>query len=77
MKEFGGGLYAVKECRLQEEMASEFFRNEGYLESWKMLHDWVEAGEYRSGDHQWLEKPQDPEAPEEELVLDLYYPIEE
>ena len=76
-KEFGGGLYAVKECRLQEEMASEFFQKEGYLESWKTLHDWVEASDYRSGTHQWLEKPRDPRAPEEELVLDLYYPIEE
>lgn len=77
VKDFGGGLYAVKKCRLQEEMSSEFFRNEGYLESWKMLHDWVEAGDYRPGRHQWLEKPRDPGAPEEKLVLDLYYPIEE
>jgi len=76
LKEFGGGLYASKACRLQEETSSEFFRQEGYLESWKTLHDWVEASDYQSGSQQWLESARDPGAPEEELVLDLYYPIE-
>ncbi len=59
------------------ETSSEFFRKEGYLEFWKTLHDWVEASDYRSGSQQWLESARDPRAPEEELVLDLYYPIEE
>ena len=77
VKEFEGGLYAVTACRLKEEASSEFFRAEGYLESWKNLYDWVEASRYRSGSHQGLEKPRDPRASEEDLVLDLHYPIEE
>ena len=38
VKDFGGGLYAVTPCKLQEEASSEFFENEGFLESWKKLH---------------------------------------
>ncbi len=76
VKEFEGGLYAVTQCNLKEELESEFFRKEGYLESWKKLHDWVESSEYKFGKHRWLEKAHDPGAPEGELVLDLYAPIE-
>ncbi len=77
LKEFEGGLYAVTTCKLFDEINSEFFLREGYLESWKKLHDWVEENQVRHGSHRALEKPLDPRAPEAELVLDLYYPIEE
>jgi DNA gyrase inhibitor GyrI len=77
MKEFGGGLYAVTTCNLSDEINSEFFQKEGYLESWKKLDDWVEQSRFQPGSHQGLEKPQDPSVPETELVLDLYYPIVE
>jgi DNA gyrase inhibitor GyrI len=75
-KEFGGGLYAVTPCRLKDEIASEFFKKHGSLESWSRLHEWVEGSKYRSGKHRWLEKPRDPRAAMNDLVLDLYYPIE-
>lgn len=77
IKEFEGGLYAVTTCKVKEELESEFFQKEGYLESWKKIADWVESSEYEFGRHQWLEKAHDPEASDEELVLDLYCPIEE
>jgi len=77
IKEFEGGLYAVTTCKLKEELESEFFQKQGYLESWKKLVDWVKSSKYRYGKHQGLEKAHDPNASEEELVLDLYCPIEE
>lgn len=76
IKEFEGGLYAVTTCTLKEELESEFFQKEGYLESWKKLVDWVKSSKYAYGKHQCLEKTHDPKASEEELVLDLYCPIE-
>ena len=77
IKEFEGGLYAVTTCKLKEELESEFFQKEGYLESWKKIVEWVKSSKYRHGRHQGLEKAHDPNASEEELVLDLYCPIEE
>jgi DNA gyrase inhibitor GyrI len=77
LKEFDGGRYAVTSCNLFDEINSEFFRREGYLESWKKLHDWVKENQLKPGRHQALERPHDPRVPEEELVLDLYFPIEE
>ena len=77
IKEVEGGVYAVTTCRLKEELESELFQKEGYLESWKKLVDWVKSSKYKYGKHQGLEKAQDPNASEEGLVLDLYCPIEE
>jgi len=77
VKEFEGGLYAVTTCKLKEEIESEFFQKEGCLESWKKIVDWVKSSKYKYGKHQCLEKAHDPNASEEELVLDLYCPIEE
>ncbi|UCD96879.1 MAG: hypothetical protein JSV35_02160, partial [Candidatus Bathyarchaeota archaeon] len=74
--EFKGGLYAVTTCNLKEEIESEFFQKEGYLESWKKIVDWVKASEYSFGKNQCLEKAHDPGAAEDELVLDLYCSIE-
>ncbi|UCF58486.1 MAG: GyrI-like domain-containing protein [Candidatus Bathyarchaeota archaeon] len=77
IKEFKGGLYAVTTCKLKEELESEFFQKEGYLESWKKIVDWVKSSKYDCGKHQCLEKAHEPGASEEELVLDLYCPIVE
>lgn len=77
VKDFAGGLYAVTTCNLQEELASEFFQTEGFLEPWKKIYDWVKSSQYRHGSHQGLEKAHDPGASPEDLVLDLYCPIEE
>jgi DNA gyrase inhibitor GyrI len=76
IKEFEGGLYAVTTCKLKEELESEFFQKEGYLESWKKLLDWVKSSKYKLGNRQCLEKAHDPNASEEELVLDLYCSVE-
>lgn len=77
IKEFEGGLYAVTTCKLKQELESEFFQKEGYLESWKKLVNWVKSSKYKYGKHQCLEKAHDPNASMEELVLDLYCSIEE
>jgi DNA gyrase inhibitor GyrI/DNA-binding HxlR family transcriptional regulator len=77
IKKFQGGLYAVTTCKLKEEIESEFFKEQGYLESWKNIVDWVKSSKYKFGKHQCLEKAHDPGASEEELILDLYCPIEE
>lgn len=76
IKDFDGGLYAVTTCNLKEEMESEFFKENGYLESWKKIVDWVNSSKYTFGKHQCLEKAHDPGASEDELILDLYCPIE-
>jgi len=77
IKEVKGGLYAVTTCKLKEEIESEFFQKQGYLESWQKIVDWVKSSKYKYGRHQCLEKAHDPGATEEELILDLYCPIEE
>ena len=75
--EFSGGLYAVTSCNLLEEVNSEFFKREGYLESWKKLRDWVEQSRYEQGHHQALERHLDPRAALSDVVLDLYLPVAE
>ncbi|UCG44997.1 MAG: GyrI-like domain-containing protein [Candidatus Bathyarchaeota archaeon] len=77
IKEFEGGLYAVTTCKLKDELESEFFRKEGYLESWRKIVDWVKSSKYKFGKHQCLEKAHEPGVSEEDLILDLYCPIEE
>ncbi len=76
-KDFPGGLYAILRCCLGNEIASEFFQKEGYLEPWKKLYEWVESSSYQRGSHQALEKHVNPGAPLEKLMLDLCFPIEE
>lgn len=63
---FYGGLYAVTRCKLA---------NIG--ETWGQLHKWVEDRVYKSAYHRALEKAQNPGASDDELILDLYYPIAE
>lgn len=78
LKDAPGGLYAVSRCRLGEEIASEFFRKHGYLESWKNLYGWVKGNETLIfANRQWLEKVVNPGASEGELQLDLHCPVEE
>jgi effector-binding domain-containing protein/DNA-binding HxlR family transcriptional regulator len=76
IKEFEGGLYVVITCNLKQELESEFFQKEGYLESWKKLTEWVESSSYEFGQHQCLERAHNPDASPEEMILDLYCPIE-
>jgi DNA gyrase inhibitor GyrI len=69
-KDFPGGLYAVTRCRLHGDPEG------NVLQAWKRLWDWVQASDYEWRRTHELEKPLDPLVPEEELVLDLYLPIE-
>jgi DNA gyrase inhibitor GyrI/DNA-binding HxlR family transcriptional regulator len=77
IKQVEGGLYAVTTCNLKEELESQFFRENGYLESWKKITEWVESSTYHLGSHQCLEKAHEPGASEDNLILDLYCPLEE
>ena len=69
VKEFAGGLYAVTSCRLAP--AS------GVPERWKALLRWVHTSPYtwRRTTHE-LERVRNPLAPGDEVVLDLYLPVE-
>lgn len=69
IKEFPGGLYAVTSCRLLGEP--------NVLETWKLLWEWVQSSEYRWRETHELEKSKNPMAPEDEIELELYLPIEE
>jgi DNA gyrase inhibitor GyrI len=74
VKEVEGGEYAVTTCVLKEELASEFFKNRGILESWWRLEEWAKTNGYKYRGHPGLEKAHNPDAGPD-LVLDLYYPI--
>ena len=76
IKEIPGGLYAVTTCNLKEELESDFFRENGYLSSWKKLVEWVESSPY-SMDYstQCLETAHVPQATVDDLILYLYCPI--
>jgi DNA gyrase inhibitor GyrI len=69
IKEFPGGLYAVTTCRLHGEP--------NVAETWRLLWEWVQSSEYQWRQTHELEQPHDPLADEEDLILDLYLPIEE
>ncbi|MBU7012639.1 MAG: effector binding domain-containing protein [Theionarchaea archaeon] len=77
IKDVEGGLFAVTTCNLKEELESEYFKKTGCFESWKKMVDWVESSKYTPSNRQWLEKAHDPTASDDELILDLYCPIEE
>ena len=74
-KNFDGGLYAVKRCNLTQEAASPFLQEHGALESWAQLGDWFKASGYKMGNHQCLEKSINPNKPDEDLLLDIMWPI--
>jgi len=69
-KDFGGGLYAATTCDIKE------CTLEGIPQAWGMLAKWVKSSKYKFGKHQMLEGIRNPDAPESELVLGLYCPIE-
>ena len=71
VKDFAGGLYAVTTCRLYGDPKGNVF------EVWMKLLEWVRCSKYRWRKTHELEKAHDPLASEEDLVLDLYLPIEE
>ncbi len=68
-KDFPGGLYAVTGCRLCGEI--------GVPQVWKRLWDWAQAGSHKWRWTHELELLRIPEAAEEEMILDLYLPVEE
>ena len=76
VKDFPGGLYAVTKCIPGDDMKTEFFKKEGYLITWKKLRDWVKYSKYGIGKSPFLEHHLDCNVPEEQLVFDLYFPIE-
>lgn len=67
VKDFSGGLYAVTRCENVWNIP----------DTWMKLTAWVEQSPYRAAHHQWLEESikVSPEFPEEEFILDLYFPI--
>jgi DNA gyrase inhibitor GyrI len=70
-KGFPGGRYAVTTCRLHGDP-------HGSLpEVWQQLVKWTEEHGYRWRPTHELEHLLNPDAPERELVLELYLPIEE
>jgi hypothetical protein len=59
-----------------EEMQSNFAKEHGFLQSWKLLMEWVaHSTEYRTDKRVCLERAHDPDAPLSELVLDLLTPV--
>ena len=68
-KEFGGGLFAVATCKL--------FGDPDIGGTWRMLWNWAQAGPYRWRRSQELERVINPNATEDELILELYLPIQE
>jgi len=66
VKEFTGGLYAVRSCKLNT-----------IGKAWTLLKQWVENSKYQIGEHQWLEKAINPGSSEAELMLNLFFPIKE
>ncbi len=71
LKDFPGGLYAVTTCKLHGDPEG------NVMQVWKKLLEWVQSSNYKWRKTHELEKPHHPLAPEEDLVLDLYLPIEE
>jgi DNA gyrase inhibitor GyrI len=71
VKEFDGGLYAVTTCEVRGDPWNTI------PEVWRELGEWTKTIGYGKGSHQWLEKAHVPTASDDDLVLDLYFPIEE
>jgi DNA gyrase inhibitor GyrI len=69
VRDFPGGLYAVTKCSL--------LGDPNILETWKLLWEWVLESKYEHSRTHELEKPLNPLSPEEDLILDLFLPIEE
>ncbi|NPV09088.1 MAG: hypothetical protein HPY83_14125 [Anaerolineae bacterium] len=72
VKRLAGGLYAATLIPLGTGDGSHI------SDAWMELHQWVEASAFRRGSHQWLEEQLTVTAADgsQELLLDLYYPLE-
>jgi DNA gyrase inhibitor GyrI len=70
VKVFPGGLFAVTTCMLMNDP------NGNLPEVWMKLFEWVKASEYCWAKTQELEKLHDVSSADEDLVLDLYLPVE-
>jgi DNA gyrase inhibitor GyrI len=68
--EFQGGRYAVTTCKLVNDP------NGTMPEVWMKLYEWVKDSEHEWQKSQELEKPHDLASADEDLLLDLYLPIE-
>jgi DNA gyrase inhibitor GyrI len=66
IKDFPGGLYAVTTCQ--------GFPNP---QLWMSLWQWVKSSEYKWRKTHELEKPHNPLASENDMVFDLYLPVEQ
>jgi len=67
VKEFSGGLYAVTRCCLAD-----------IVDTWMRLHEWVASSPHKMGSYQWLEEHLTlPQAPWQDVLLDLHYPLAE
>jgi AraC family transcriptional regulator len=67
IKDFPGGLYAVAQTKLPQ-----------ITSAWKQLVGWCKASEYGDACHQWLEESLTPPGtPFDDVVIDMYLPIEE
>ena len=71
VKDFPGGLFAVTTCKLMNDP------NGNMPEVWMKLYEWVKASQYEWRKTQELEKLHDTSSTDEDLMLDLYFPIEE
>ena len=69
--EFPGGTYAVTTCKVIGDPLGPVPK------VWQMLSKWVQASSHRRRRTHELEHVINPGAPESELVLELYLPIEE
>lgn len=70
IKKIPGGKYAVAVSNLKEDIDVD-----GVLKTWKRLTEWVKENNYECEDTQCLEKAVNPGANEDELTLELYFPI--
>jgi DNA gyrase inhibitor GyrI len=70
-QEFSGGRYAVARCRLLDDP------NGSVPEVWQRLLKWTEDQGYRWRMTHELERLVNPNAPPEQIELELYLPIEE
>jgi DNA gyrase inhibitor GyrI len=72
VKNFEGGLYAITTCRLQRDPAG------SVPQVWKKLWDWAQSNDkYRWRKTHELERCLNPQAAGEDLLLELFLPIEE
>ena len=77
VKDFPGGLFAVTKCNPNEDMKNEFFKENGFLITWKKLREWVENSKYSYTKRPCFEHHLDPLINPNEWLFDLYFPIKE